>query len=298
VAIGVLMRISVVGGGVIGLTCAHRLAEAGHDVTVNTASKPGETTSAVAGGVIFPPLTANSDRIDRWTATGVTEYRTLDAPGIRMLRGTFLTARDAWIPSWALGMPGLDHEDGRLTFTTAVIDTPVYLGWLAERVASLGVRTEYRTVTNLDDLDADLVVNAAGLGGGQLAGDSTVVPVGGQVVHLADPGLTEWIVDEASPVLSYVIPHGRHVVCGGTQEPGRDDVEPDPGVAADIVRRCRELVPALADAAVLRSDVGLRPFRPEIRLDRDGRVIHCYGHGGAGITLAWGCADDVAGLAW
>lgn len=292
------MRISVVGGGVIGLTCAYRLAEAGHDVTVITAAKPEETTSAVAGGVIYPPFAGGSDRVDRWTATSVEEYRSLDAPGIRMVRGRILQPPSTPIPSWAFAMPELDHEEGVLSFTTAVIDTPVYLAWLAERVAASGVRTEYRTVASLDELDADRVVNAAGLGGGRLAGDATVVPVGGQVVHLADPGLTEWVVDEVSPVLSYVIPHGRHVVCGGTQEPGRDDVEPDPGVTADIVRRCRELVPALADAAVLRSKVGLRPFRPEIRLDRDGSVIHCYGHGGAGITLAWGCADDVAGLVW
>jgi D-amino-acid oxidase len=27
-----------------------------------------------------------------------------------------------------------------------------------------------------------------------------------------------------------------------------------------------------------------------------GDVVHCYGHGGAGITLAWGCAADVAAL--
>jgi D-amino-acid oxidase len=25
-------------------------------------------------------------------------------------------------------------------------------------------------------------------------------------------------------------------------------------------------------------------------------VVPCYGHGGAGVTLSWGCAADVAGL--
>jgi D-amino-acid oxidase len=25
-------------------------------------------------------------------------------------------------------------------------------------------------------------------------------------------------------------------------------------------------------------------------------IIHCYGHGGAGVTLASGCADDIAAL--
>ena len=51
-----------------------------------------------------------------------------------------------------------------------------------------------------------------------------------------------------------------------------------------------------ADAEGLRHRVGLRPARSSVRLERDGRVVHCYGHGGAGVTLAWGCAAEVAGL--
>jgi D-amino-acid oxidase len=42
-------------------------------------------------------------------------------------------------------------------------------------------------------------------------------------------------------------------------------------------------------------------MRPSVRLEREelgGRtVIHCYGHGGAGVTLSWGCAAEVVGLA-
>ena len=43
--------------------------------------------------------------------------------------------------------------------------------------------------------------------------------------------------------------------------------------------------------------VGLRPFRRGgIRLERDGRIIHNYGHGGSGFTVSWGCAEAVAAI--
>jgi D-amino-acid oxidase len=52
---------------------------------------------------------------------------------------------------------------------------------------------------------------------------------------------------------------------------------------------------------VLEQIVGLRPGRPTVRLEEEyrttGRIIHNYGHGGAGITLSWGCAREVADLA-
>jgi D-amino-acid oxidase len=288
------MRITVAGAGIIGLSCAYRLAGAGHEVTVVAAAGPGESTSAVAGGVLYPPVRRPDKRIARWTAETLAVLRAQEAPGVRFRRGRVLLASGEPEPQWLPAMIDPVRDGGHLVFTTALVDTPVYLDWLLAQVVSLGVRVEYRSLTSLSDLGP--VVNAAGLGAGRLAGDGSMVPVGGQVVHLSDPGLTEFVVDETGPGVTYVIPHGGHVVCGGTEEPGRGDVEPNPGVTADIVRRSRELVPALAGAEVLRSAVGLRPFRPVVRLERKGDVVHCYGHGGAGITLAWGCAADVAEL--
>ncbi|ADJ44475.1 D-amino-acid oxidase [Amycolatopsis mediterranei S699] len=290
------MRVTVAGAGIVGLSSAYRLAEAGHDVTVVAAAPPAESTSAVAGGVVYPPGRGSDERIVRWTAASLAVFRGQDAPGVRFRRGRVLLPAGTPDPQWLPAVEAAVRDGDRVEFTTAVVDTPVYLEWLRERVAGLGVRVEYRTLTALSSLAADVVVNAAGLGAGALAGDRSMVPVGGQVVHVTDPGLAEFVVDGTGPGITYVIPHGGHVVCGGTEEPGRADTDPNPAVTADILRRCRELEPRLAGAEVLRSLVGLRPFRREVRLERDGDVVHCYGHGGAGITLAWGCAADVAEL--
>jgi len=44
--------------------------------------------------------------------------------------------------------------------------------------------------------------------------------------------------------------------------------------------------------------VGLRPYRPSVRLEAEalpggGVLWHNYGHGGAGVTLSWGCAREI-----
>jgi D-amino-acid oxidase len=62
------------------------------------------------------------------------------------------------------------------------------------------------------------------------------------------------------------------------------------------------LVPELAGAPIVGEEVGLRPARnggPRVEAEKwaDGTVVHAYGHGGAGMTLCWGCADEVAALA-
>jgi D-amino-acid oxidase len=52
---------------------------------------------------------------------------------------------------------------------------------------------------------------------------------------------------------------------------------------------------------VLEHRKGVRPRRTGVRLELDvgpgPAIIHNYGHGGAGITLSWGCAEEVGRLA-
>jgi D-amino-acid oxidase len=53
----------------------------------------------------------------------------------------------------------------------------------------------------------------------------------------------------------------------------------------------------LRGAEILGHRVGLRPWRSEVRLESEpfgGSVLwHNYGHGGAGISMAWGCAAEI-----
>jgi D-amino-acid oxidase len=97
------------------------------------------------------------------------------------------------------------------------------------------------------------------------------------------------------------VPREDTVILGGTAQEGEDDPDPVPSTARSIIERCAALVPAVATALVLEHRVGLRPARPAVRLEIDAPdggppVVHCYGHGGAGVTLAYGCAEEVVGL--
>ncbi|WP_345401042.1 FAD-dependent oxidoreductase [Haloechinothrix salitolerans] len=301
------VRITVIGGGVVGLSAALRLARRDHRITVVSADPLTETTTTVAGGLIYPRHAEPVERVARWTEVSVAEFHRLaEVPGtgVRFRPGALLRRTDRPMPPWADAVGGMTRDtDVAAPYTDALrcvsplVNTGRYVAWLEAELRRAGVEFERRTVRALSDVadETDMVVNAAGMDAGRLAGDDTVRPARGQVVHIADPGLTEWIVDEDD--FSYVLPHGDHAVCGGTEEFGEDSLEPDPDTTKDILRRCAALLPGIEDAEILRVKVGLRPHRDRIRLDREGDVIHCYGLGGVGVTLSWGCADEVADLA-
>jgi D-amino-acid oxidase len=177
---------------------------------------------------------------------------------------------------------------------------PVYLAWLAGQVIERGGSLTRLTLHGLPRLGAggpDVVVNCSGMGARFLAGDLGVQPVQGQVLLVEQVGLEEWWLDASGP--TYVVPRARDIVVGGTDVEGEWSRTPAPEVASAILRRALRLVPEIAGAEVLRHKVGLRPARAAVRLERDEgetRIVHCYGHGGAGVTLSWGCAREVASL--
>ena len=310
-----MAQVTVLGGGVSGLTTALELQAAGHVVTVVRDLPVEKTVSRVAGGLWFPYHVEPRDLAVAWGLVALRRFRELadsaagPGAGVRMVHGVMVhrSEPDLW---WTEGLTGVaparpaSLPDGALDGTAVrvpLIDTGAYLPWLESRCAATGVAFRSGTVHGLAAVDGEVVVVAAGLRSGALLGDPGLVPGRGQVVRVANPGIDEWLVDDENPAgMTYVLPHGAVVVCGGTDVEGEDSLEPDPAIEAAILERCAAAVPALRGAPVVSRAVGLRPVAPAVRLARhtvDGRtVVTNYGHGGAGVTLSWGCAQEVVRL--
>jgi D-amino-acid oxidase len=307
------VRVIVVGAGVLGLSSALRLAERGHDVAVLARDLPLETTSAVAAALWYPYRALPREAVTRWSAATYAELSRLanEEPGcgVAVRWGTSLFSGPVTTPWWRDAVPRLDPLTtvpdgfaGGWRLPVPVADMSVYLPWLVARLAALRVTITRSWLAALPPPSRDVaVVNCSGLAARALAGDDSVTPVRGQVVLVEQVGLEEWTLAEAGEAdLLYVVPREKVVVVGGTATEGAYEPRPDPATADAILTRARALVPELARAAVLGHRVGLRPARPAVRLEAErvgeGTIVHCYGHGGAGVTLSWGCADDVADL--
>jgi D-amino-acid oxidase len=302
----------VVGAGIIGLTTAIRLREAGADVQVLTADEPTSTTSVLANAMVGPTFGFNGRLVDAWETETIATMR--DEPsssGVHLCRGRFLSPFAGFVPPHADALPGFalcDEGDIPPGFETAfwadvpLVEMRAYMAHLVARFESLGGSIERARVTSIDEVTklAPLVANCTGLGARTLVPDDEVTAVRGPKIVVENPGIDTFVmVGPPGPDGTSIHPHGDIVVLGGSAHASWDTT-PDPNEAAAIIERCAAVEPRLRDAAVLEHVVGLRPARPEIRLEIEERgdalVVHSYGHGGIGVTVSWGCAAEATRL--
>jgi D-amino-acid oxidase len=310
-----MAEVIVIGCGVVGLCTALRLREAGLDARIVAADPPEKTTSAAAAAIWYPYKAYPEEDVLRWGRRAFEVFEELAGQpetGVRMREGLELRREQAGEPWWAEAVPGIrcctedelppGYRNGH-AFVVPVVEMPIFLRYLRDRFTAVGGTVQRRVVSHVHELadEAALVVNCAGLGARGLVGDVSMAPIRGQVLRVRNPGLDRFFLDEDDPEgVTYIVPRSEDCVLGGTADEGVWETEPDPGTADAILRRCSALEPRLAGAEVLEHRVGLRPGRPGVRLEREVghglSVVHNYGHGGSGVTLSWGCAEEALRL--
>ena len=309
------LDVIVLGAGVIGLTTAVCLAEQGLQVQVRTRAAPSATTSAVASAMIGPSFAAAEDPAGVRERVGIEKFTALAAvenTGVALRRGRLMSRQAGPLPPGVQLPPGVEPcaagevpagFAGGFWARVPLVDMPVYLAYLGRRLDAAGGQIELAEVDSLSKLaeQAPLLANCAGLGARELVPDSSVRPVRGQQVIVDNPGLEEFFIEAPfGPAWTAYWPYPDHVVLGGTKVEDDEDLEPTPALAEEILRRCVEVEPRLQQAQVRGHQVGLRPYRPSVRLEVEqvgnARCVHNYGHGGSGVTLSWGCAREAAAL--
>ena len=167
--------------GVVGLSCALRLLEAGHRVDVLARDLPLETTSSVAAAIWYPYLAFPQDKVTAWGRTTYAEFarladatrptgsRCAGAPSCcasrRRTRGGSRPCR-----RWTGCEPRAPYADA-WSFVTPVVDMPRYLAWLRRGSIEAGGTVTRLALARLPE--GPLVVNCSGLGSRALAGDPT-----------------------------------------------------------------------------------------------------------------------------
>lgn len=217
-----------------------------------------------------------------------------------------------------------------------VIDTDQAMAWLKDLVESKGAELVTEHIRGdliwqedalLERFNADLIVNCTGLAGAELAGDTSCYPIRGGLIRVINDGqdfpkITRALTisaDVANEIV-FIVPRNDNILLiGGITEPHKWDLDLslDSPIIQRMRRRCEEFLPDLKKARLDEEypfAQGLRPFRGQnVRIERElrrkatladndqvklvrSRIVHSYGHGGAGWSLGFGCAADVANL--
>lgn len=316
----------IIGAGVIGLTTAILCREAGINAHIIAAHTTPNLTSERAAAFFHPYGFNASTQLAQWCADSYQRFTQLEATtpqaGIAFiqLREFHRTPGSPW---WAhlvrnfrinTNPPPPFAFEYRATMPT--IDMRRYLPWLMHRFRDQlhgTITTLHLETLNHPALrDAPTIINCTGLVARTLTNDPHLIAIRGQVLHVENTiQLNQCLLDDDPQhphQPTYIVPFPDRLVLGGTAEPNQTHELTNQHDLNNILQRANQLLqrtgwPTLNGSRLreLRRTSGLRPARitpnqhATIRLERntlpDGRtIIHHYGHGGAGITLAWGTA--------
>ena len=310
------MKLIVLGAGVIGLTSALALRRAGHEVEIWAKDLTPQTTSDVAAAFWEPYAAYPVEKVTKWAARSFEVFEHLaraSSTGVKPRRIVKYLVGEVTPPGWVSALTDYRENEeslppghkGCMSYDTFVIDMSHYMPFLMMGCSGAEIKVVNRTIAHLSEIDVsfDAVVNCSGLGARELCNDRELSPVKGQVVRIKrndDSIQTVCIGEGDHHKFSMVVPRENDIVLGGTFEEDFQSVDFDQNEIERIIHDCRVIEPRILQPEVIGTATAIRPVRTTVRLELeqlDGKIfVHNYGHGGAGVTLSWGCADDVVEL--
>ncbi|KAF2400587.1 nucleotide-binding domain-containing protein [Trichodelitschia bisporula] len=333
-------HVLIIGAGVTGLQTALALLDAGYTVHIMAdhfhydKNKPADYASPRAGAHWRSHAAPTDTEQQAWDKATYARWLAMledDGPasGLGLVSSHFYTPSPS--PPWYAPhvqsfhlLPPRTTPDGQTlhghAYTSVILNVPVYLKALDDRVTARGARFMRGGTPGLGTVRAHFaalygpnapvlaaVVNATGIGARGFVPDHAVYPLRGQTVIVRGSAERITTVDTPGVLtdLLYILPRpGAGVtVLGGTK--GRDwDGSVDGETTREILERAAEWAPELGGVEgmeVLEVQVGLRPAREggarvEVEWLREDLVIHAYGHAGAGYQNSVGSADKVVRL--
>jgi len=223
---------------------------------------------------------------------------------------------------------GITIQSG-ITFSTIVVNMGYYLQHLFAKFQALGGQFTIEkvdsssnpntSIVKLINSGTDIVVNCSGLGARELVGDLNVNAIEGTVIRadniIGEDKITLLHTGAYAETPVYIVPRpnpDNDIILGGTLNEQKDSTRSNfdsrtwkelqsatgdevriLNECHDIISLCKDYVPNVEKLNPKEVRTGYRPRRaPEVRLEFESpNVIHNYGHGGGGMTLAWGCAE-------
>jgi len=254
-------EVAVIGCGVMGLTSARLLQDAGWNVTIYTRDVARHTTSNVAAGEWSPFSVYDPD-----FATAAFKSQLNWASRISHHAYTNLGGADygvSWAEVYILGDSPLEQADGEgeladlfpytadlepgehpfpslyvRRIVTMRIEPAILLRRLTRDFQAAGGRIVIRNFKDKSEilsLSESVIFNCTGLGAAKLFGDSELTPAKGQLVFLPPDPAVDYMTIGGGSGLLYMVSRSDVLLLGGTFKVGDYTLHPEPEERERIV---------------------------------------------------------------